>query len=90
VGGKVRWRGRQARWVREVCQVGWSGRFGLVWSGRLLIQHNQSLTQSVTKVGIELPGQLKIQKSIRIIKSYLALKAIKKISHHKKLSSQKS
>ena len=42
-------------WVRKEGRVGRSGRFVLVCSGRLLIQHHQS----VTKVGIELLGQLK-------------------------------
>ena len=35
MGGKVRWVGRLVRWVRELCRVGWSGRFGLVLSERL-------------------------------------------------------
>ena len=34
-----------------------------VWSGRLWIQHNQWLSESVTKVGLELQGQLKTDQS---------------------------
>ena len=33
--------------------------YGLVWSVRLKIHNHQSVSQSVTKVGIELLGQLK-------------------------------
>ena len=31
-------------WVRKEGRVGRSGRFVLVWSGRLLIQHHQSVS----------------------------------------------
>ena len=54
VGGQDRWVGRsggwvyqmarQSMWVSKVGRVGRSGRFGLVWSGRLLIQHHQSVS----------------------------------------------
>ena len=41
--------------------------FGLVWkAGRLWIQHNQSVSEWVSKVDLELLGQLKIRKGTEI------------------------
>ena len=75
VGGQDKWVGRsggwvgqvcsQVRWVRKVGQVGLSGRFGLEGS------KSTTMSQSVTKVGIELLGQLKTMKSKANIKQHL-------------------
>ena len=47
--------------VRKVSQIGRSCRFGIVWYELNIV--NQLINQSMTEVGIELLGQLKINKT---------------------------
>ena len=54
------WSGHVFAWPPSILQG-----FGLVWkAGRLWIQHNQWVSEWVTRVGLEMLGQLKINKKV--------------------------